>query len=39
MALATGAESYGDQTENDPAALVAAIRRGDVKADLSEMVF
>jgi uncharacterized protein (DUF2252 family) len=35
-ALATWAESYGDQTERDHAALVAAIHRGEVKADLSE---
>ena len=38
-ALATWAESYGDQTEKDHAALVAAIKRGEIKADLSEMVF
>jgi uncharacterized protein (DUF2252 family) len=35
-ALATWAESYGDQTESDHAALVDAIRRGEVEADLSE---
>jgi uncharacterized protein (DUF2252 family) len=35
-ALATWAESYGDQTESDHAALVGAIQRGDVQADLSE---
>lgn len=35
-ALATWAESYGDQTESDHAALVDAIRRGDVQADLSD---
>jgi Uncharacterized protein conserved in bacteria (DUF2252) len=35
-ALATWAESYGDQTESDHAALVSAIQRGDVQADLSE---
>ena len=32
-ALAVWAESYGDQTERDHAALVKAIRRGEVKAD------
>jgi uncharacterized protein (DUF2252 family) len=35
-ALATWAESYGDQTESDHAALVDAIQRGEVEADLSE---
>ncbi|HXZ81536.1 MAG TPA: DUF2252 domain-containing protein [Terriglobales bacterium] len=35
-ALASWAEAYGDQTEEDHAALVDAIRRGEVKADLSE---
>ena len=35
-ALATWAEAYGDQTESDHAALVAAIQRGEIKADLSE---
>ncbi len=35
-ALAAWAESYGDQTERDHAALVKAIRRGEVKADRSE---
>ncbi len=35
-ALATWAESYGNQTENDHAALVDAIQRGEVEADLSE---
>jgi uncharacterized protein (DUF2252 family) len=35
-ALATWAESYGDQTEKDHAALVDAIHRGEVEADLSE---
>ena len=35
-ALATWAESYGDQTEKDHAALVSAIQRGEVEADLSE---
>ena len=35
-ALAKWAESYGDQTESDHAALVGAIRRGNVEADLSE---
>ena len=35
-ALATWAEGYGDQTESDHAALVDAIRRGDVQANLSE---
>lgn len=34
--LATWAESYGTQTESDHAALVDAIHRGDVQADLSE---
>jgi hypothetical protein len=29
--LATWAESYGDQTENDHAALINAIRRGTVE--------
>jgi uncharacterized protein (DUF2252 family) len=36
QALATWAESYGNQTESDHAALVDAIQRGDVEADLSE---
>jgi len=31
-ALADWAEAYGDQTEADHATLVAAIRRGKVKA-------
>jgi uncharacterized protein (DUF2252 family) len=35
-ALAVWAESYGNQTENDHATLVDAIRRGDVQADISE---
>lgn len=35
-AIAVWAESYGDQTESDHAALVDAIHRGDVEADLSE---
>lgn len=35
-ALATWAEAYGDQTESDHAALVDAIHRGEVEADLSE---
>jgi uncharacterized protein (DUF2252 family) len=35
-ALAVWAESYGDQTESDHAALVDAIKSGKVKADLSE---
>ncbi|SDF22144.1 DUF2252 domain-containing protein [Terriglobus roseus] len=35
-AIATWAESYGDQTEKDHAALVDAINRGTVIADLSE---
>ena len=35
-ALAEWAESYGDQTEQDHAELVEAIRRGSVEADLSE---
>ena len=35
-ALAVWAESYGDQTESDHAALVDAIQRGEVEADLSE---
>ncbi len=35
-ALVEWAESYGDQTESDHAALVAAIHSGAVKADLSE---
>jgi uncharacterized protein (DUF2252 family) len=35
-ALATWAESYGNQTEKDHAALVAAIQKGEVEADLSE---
>jgi uncharacterized protein (DUF2252 family) len=35
-ALATWAESYGTQTEKDHAALVDAIHRGEVEADLSE---
>ena len=34
-ALAAWAESYGDQTESDHAALVDAVKRGDVEADLS----
>jgi len=34
-ALAAWAESYGDQTESDHAALVDAIHRGEVEADLS----
>jgi uncharacterized protein (DUF2252 family) len=34
-AIATWAESYGNQTETDHAALVDAIHRGDVEADLS----
>ena len=36
QALATWAESYGNQTESDHAALVDAIQRGEVEADLSE---
>jgi uncharacterized protein (DUF2252 family) len=35
-ALATWAESYGNQTESDHAALIDAIRRGNVEADTSE---
>ncbi len=35
-ALAVWAESYGDQTESDHAALVDAVNRGEVEADLSE---
>lgn len=35
-ALAVWAESYGDQTESDHAALVDAIQRGEVEANLSE---
>ena len=35
-ALAEWAESYGNQTESDHAALLDAIHRGDVEADLSE---
>jgi uncharacterized protein (DUF2252 family) len=35
-ALATWAEAYGNQTESDHAALVDAIHRGEVQADLSE---
>ena len=35
-ALAKWAESYGTQTESDHAALVDAIHRGEVEADLSE---
>jgi uncharacterized protein (DUF2252 family) len=35
-ALAAWAEGYGDQTESDHAALVDAIGRGQVKADLVE---
>ncbi len=34
-ALATWAESYGDQTESDHAALVDAIHRGEVEADMA----
>jgi uncharacterized protein (DUF2252 family) len=33
-ALVEWAESYGDQTEDDHAALLAAIKRGTVKADI-----
>ena len=36
-ALATWAESYGDQTEKDHAALVQAIRQNKVKADLGSV--
>jgi hypothetical protein len=32
--LARWAEAYGDQTEADREALVAAIRRGQIKADI-----
>jgi hypothetical protein len=35
-ALAEWAEGYGDQTEKDHAALLDAIQRGKVEADLSE---
>jgi len=33
-ALAEWAESYGDQTERDHAALLSAVRRGQIKADI-----
>jgi hypothetical protein len=33
-ALAEWAESYGDQTERDHAALVAAIKAGEIKAQI-----
>ncbi len=36
QALAVWAESYGNQTESDHAALVDAIHRGEVEADLSQ---
>jgi uncharacterized protein (DUF2252 family) len=36
QALAVWAESYGNQTESDHAALVNAIQKGEVEADLSE---
>lgn len=35
QALATWAESYGNQTESDHAALVEAIHRGEVEADMA----
>jgi hypothetical protein len=34
QALAKWAESYGDQTEKDHAALVSAIQSGKVKAEV-----
>ena len=36
-ALATWAEGYGDQTEQDHAALVAAIRSGKIKANMDSV--
>jgi hypothetical protein len=32
--LAEWAESYGDQTEQDHATLLASIKRGETKADI-----
>jgi uncharacterized protein (DUF2252 family) len=37
-ALAQWAESYGDQTEQDHATLVAAIKRGEIKAEIQSDV-